>query len=121
MSSYHDSGRRTFTAGEAIERYKLVKLDGANANQVVKTGAGEEPIGSVENAVANGDEVNVILINRAGTIPVVAAGAIAVNADVYPAADGEVSDTISGTKLGQLLGATGAADEVGELLVGERS
>lgn len=90
-------------AGAAIEKYRLVKLDGSTARQVVKTVAGEDPIGAVRAAVASGLDIAVELLNKAGTLILVANGAITVNALVYPAADGKVTATATGRAIGRAI------------------
>lgn len=89
-----NDGIRTFTAGEALEAHRRVKLTAANT--VSYADAGEAHIGITTDGCASGDLVSVKLKNHPGTVKVTAAGAITVNADVYGAADGKVSTTLSG-------------------------
>ena len=78
---------RTFTAGEALEAHRRIKLSSGN---VVHAGDEEAAIGVTEYAVVNGELVAVRLINAGGTIECCAAGAISASGAIYAAADGKV-------------------------------
>lgn len=101
MAQYVDTKERSFTAGEAIESYRVVKLSGDYT--VSKTSPGDNAIGIARETVASGAAVAAILLNGQGTYKVVAAGAISQNAAIYLSTDGKVSATISGRKLGYAL------------------
>jgi hypothetical protein len=101
---------RTFTAGEAIATAGLrVKLSGVT---VVKSGAGEDDIGSVIAPVASGGPVGVKLA-RTGTSTMIANGIIAAGTAVYGAAAGKVASAVTGHRIGYILTASAAdGDEV---------
>lgn len=109
-----DAGVKTFTAGEAIEQYRRVKLSGDFT--VVKCVAGEDGIGVTFAAVASGALVGVIMLNKAGTCPMVASGAISQNAQVFPSADGKITATVTGRATGFALEAATADGDVIEIL-----
>jgi len=95
MSQNIDSPFKTFTAGEALEAERRVKLSAAKT--VSYADAGEAAIGVTRDAVASGALVAVKLIaGGVGTFKVTAAGTFAVNATLYGAADGKVDDAVSG-------------------------
>lgn len=90
---------RTFTAGEAISAGLRVKLSGTN---VVKAGAGELDIGTVMTDVEINKPVGVKLA-RTGTVIMISAKDIAAGVAVYGAAAGQISDAVSGYRLGYAL------------------
>lgn len=86
--SYHESSRKTFTAGAAIAHQSVVKLGAAG---VEACGTDDTPLGFVEiGAREAGELVSVRLINTPGTVEVRAGGSIAAGALVSPGADGTV-------------------------------
>jgi len=93
MASFNDNGIRTFTAGEALERYRRVKL---STGTVVYADSDEACIGVTEREVANGEQVAVRLINHAGTFLIAANEAIDLNDVLYGANDGKITDTNPG-------------------------
>lgn len=105
---YVDTPTMTFTAGEALEAYRRVKLSGDFT--VVKAGAGEDAIGVTCAAVASGGLVTCWLLNKAGTVPMMASGSISQNAQVFPAADGKITATVTGRAIGFLIGEAATAD-----------
>lgn len=121
MSKCIDVPYLTVEAGEAIEKYRRVKISAAGSTSdpptVVKTGAGEEGIGSMRAAVASGGIGTVILDQKDGTVPVVASAAISALAKVYPAADGKVTSTPTGKAVGRVFDASTADGDVLECLV----
>jgi hypothetical protein len=96
MGNTYVDGAPTFEAGEALEKYRRVKLTAART--VSYADAGEDSIGVTLSKVASGEQVAIRPFNAEGTILVIAAGAFAVNADLYGAADGKVDDAVSGNK-----------------------
>lgn len=116
MTQRNETGIATFTAGEALEPYRRVKLDGANEKQVVYADAGEQAIGVTVDRSAITEKAAVHLFNRPGTFEIESAGAVTVNANVYGAADGKVDDTAAGLYLGKALKASAGTGEVIEIL-----
>lgn len=106
----------TFTAGEALEQYRRVKIESGTTTtppEVVYADAGEQAIGYTVNNAADGCLVAVKTINYPGTRIAVASEALAVNATLYSAADGKVSDTSSGSAVGLAVqAATADGDEI---------
>lgn len=91
MPSYVDGNTRTFPVGAAIGANIRVKI---SSGVLAVAGATDQDIGVTENETfAAGETVAVRLLSAAGTHKAVAAGAIAANAKVHGAADGEVNDT----------------------------
>lgn len=106
---------KTFIAGEALEAYRRVKLDGAGA--VVYADAGEAAIGITTDKVASAEPISVALISAGRSFKLVAAGPIAANAVIYGANDGKVDDAVSGNAIGVALEACAADLEVLEGLL----
>lgn len=94
---------KTFTATEALERFRRVKLTSGSGTAVEYADAGEAFIGVTEAAAALGDPVTVRLKGDYGTFRMVAAGAVVVGSTIYGAADGKVDDAVSGTAIGTAL------------------
>lgn len=90
----------------AVGRYKVVKLGTAD-QQVIQAGAGESGFGIAQDGVADTKEVSVVI---AGTSFAIAAGVIAKDAWVKPAADGKVAtaSTNKDVTIGRALSAAGA-------------
>lgn len=116
MSQQNESGLKAFTATEALEAYRRVKLTTSSGTAVEYADAGEEFIGITQNAVAIGEMVTVALRSAARTYKAVAAGVVAVGAAIYGAADGKVDDAVSGTAQGTALEAATADGDVIEIL-----
>lgn len=111
-----NEGKKTFKAGEALEANRRVKIESGTTNdppEVVYADAGEAYIGVTEYAVADGDMVAVKLKNADGTFEIECdiGTAIARGATLYGAADGKVSDTVSGTAQFTSMQAAGANNE----------
>lgn len=117
MSSMIDGHVLDAVAGEAIERYKLVRLDGSTVRQVVKCRAGEVPIGVTRAAVASGGSIGVSLLHKPGTAVMIAESAITANSRVYTGYDGKVSANGLGKPLGYALSAASAAGDWVEVLI----
>ena len=85
---------KTFVAGEALERYRLVKISAANT--VVYADAADFATFVTTHAAASGESVNcVALCGAAGTFKVVASEAITIGAKLAAAADGKVQTGVS--------------------------
>ena len=92
----------TFKAGAALEAKRRVKIKSGTTTdpcEVEHAGAGEDFIGVTEYAVSSGDPVGVRLKYAGGTLEIecLAGTAIASGDDLYGAANGMVSDTVSGS------------------------
>lgn len=114
MGAVYNQGPLTFTAGEALEAHRRVKLSGDRT--VVYADAGDSGIGTVRYAVESGGKATVDVDNMGGTKKMVANGAISQNADVYPAADGKVGSAVTGEARGIALQAATADGDVIEVL-----
>lgn len=94
-------GLPTYTGGEALEANRRVKIESgttASPPEVVYADAGEASIGVTQYAVLNGERVAVKEWNAGGTFEIecVIDSAIARGTKLYGAADGKVTDTVSG-------------------------
>ena len=88
----------TVEAGEALEQYRLVKLNASNA--WVYADSGDEPVGRNNKYVASGDPATATLFNKCGTMKMVASGAISARARVYTDNDGKITATNTGISVG---------------------
>jgi hypothetical protein len=106
MSSYVAAPTRTFAAGGALKAHRRVKL---SSGKLAYAGSTDVELGTLEtDAFADGDPRAVRLRTAEGTVRMVAAGAIAAEAEIFAAADGKVDD--SGTvRIG--IGLTGASGD----------
>lgn len=110
MTGFVEDPCRTFQAGGALSPWRLVKL---SAGVLAYAGATDEAIGSIERpTTASGDYAPVRLKNATGTRFGVAAGAFAVGAVLYQAANGKIDDTGSKRVGIALEAATNDGDEV---------
>jgi hypothetical protein len=100
------------TAGTAFGKYTRVKLSGSTANTIAQAVAGEPDIGVVSRQTFSTDtQVDVILAQAPGTVPMVVSGAVTANALVYPDVSGQVTATPNGSPLGRaLVAGTNAGD-----------
>lgn len=114
MAQYTDDNVRTFTAGEAIGAYILVKLSGDFTASIA--GLADNAIGVSREAVASGAEVGVFLLNKKGTVKMTASGTITQNAAVYATSSGKISATIVGRKIGYALESASADGDIIEIL-----
>ncbi|MCB2188822.1 MAG: hypothetical protein KQJ78_20575 [Deltaproteobacteria bacterium] len=99
----YTEGVLTFTAGEAIEARRLVNIKSGTTTtppEVEKCDAGDDAIGVTEYAAASGALVAVRPINFPGSQEVSAADSFSVGAVLYSGADGQISDSASGSALG---------------------
>jgi hypothetical protein len=94
MSPQSNKGEKAFLAGTALSRAVRVKL---SSGTVIVTGAGEEGIGVTLGSADSGDHVTVGLDHE--TREVTASGAITAGGNLYAAASGAMSHTISGRRL----------------------
>lgn len=115
--STQNEGIKTFTAGEALEAYRRVKLSSGSGTQVEYADAGDEFIGITQEKVDSGDPVAVRLRSAGKSFLAVAAEAFAVGATLYGGDDGKVQDTASGNAQGTALEAATAAGDIVEILL----
>ena len=113
---------RTFTAGEALAAYRLVKIESGTTEtppEIVYADSDEAFIGVTAYGVEDAHLVAVHLLNQSGTVEVEAGEAFAVGASLYVANDGKVVDTDPGSGTIRLiaLDAAGAAGDVVECLI----
>lgn len=113
MSQFGKSPK-TFTAGEALEYGRRVKL--AAGPTVVYADAGEGAIGVTAAVAASGALVPVILSNSDQTVKVCAADSFAAIAVLYAAADGKVSDSVNGSPIGTALAAASGDGSIVEMV-----
>lgn len=112
MASENENGIRSFTAGEALEPFRRVKLSSGTA---VYADAGDRHIGVTVDGAASGAQVAVKLINHPGTRKIECAGGVTAGATVYAADDGKIDDTF--VALGASLGiALGTGDGSGSII-----
>lgn len=102
-----DSYVLNMTSGEALAKYRRVKLSGDNT--VVYADV-EDGIGVTRVAVESGVPIGVVAMNKPGSFIMTASGAISQNALVYPAADGKVTATVSGRAVGRWISAAATTD-----------
>jgi len=114
-----NAGYRTFIAGEALPAHRHVKINTNVASSpptIVFADAGEQGVGFTETAAASGATVAVRLTTAPGTVEVEAADTWALGAVLYSANDGKVSDSSSGTAIGQAMEACTKADDIIEMV-----
>jgi len=99
MNGFTDKHKSFTTGATALTANVVVKL---SSGLLVVAGAGEDSVGVTMVASAIGAQCAVKLWNDSGTFLVTAAAAYATELDVYPAAAGKVSTTVSGKSLGRL-------------------
>jgi len=119
-ASFNDGGYKTFRAGEDLLTNLLVKLN--SDGEVILAGPGDNPIGVVKalgaGYGASGTPVTVALMNKQGSVVVIASAAIALGSKVYPTAAGKVSSSSTGRAVGiALQAATTPGDEIEILLL----
>lgn len=117
MSQQTENANKTFTAGEALEAYRRVKL--SDGTTVVYAGADEPAIGITQKAAASGATVTVRLLNAPGTFKMTAGAAIAANKVVYGLASGKIDDLatgVPGVAIGVALEAATADGDIIEVL-----
>jgi len=103
-------------AGENLEKNRLVRLDASG--DWVYCDAGEYPLAVTTRYTADGAPATGLLFNKEGTLRVTAAGSITIYEDAFTAADGKISATNSGVRVGKVLqtaAASGIVDVVADL------
>jgi len=115
MSQYNESPK-AFTADETIARYSAVKLTGSATGRVSVAGSGESTIGFADEAVVSGESVAVRLKTTGMTFKAIAHDSFAVDATLYQAESGQVSDSAHGTARYIALEAADAAGDIVEVL-----
>ena len=79
----------SLVTGADLVSHRLVKLSSGEAVYNTATST-DQPIGVTKLNAKDGDDVSITPINKEGTVEICAAGAIALGADVYAAADGKI-------------------------------
>lgn len=110
-------GPKTFTAGEALEAYRRVKLSSGSGVQVEYADEGEAFIGITAAKAASGEQVSVVPRSAARSYKVTAKEALAVGATLYGGDDGKVQDSADGTAQGTALEAATADGDIIEALL----
>jgi len=114
MGQYNESPISR-TAGEAIAVGLRVYLK-ASDGKVWIAGLNEEHMGyAKDEALAADERLLISLRSHSGTIPMVAAGAIAIGDLVYPAASGMVDDSGAGAPIGIALQAASGSGSIIEV------
>lgn len=114
-----NAGYRAFTAYTDLAAARRVKLRSGTTTtppEVVYAGAGEQHIGVVQHAAAAGMLASVRLRTVPGSVEIEAAGAFAVGATLYGAANGTVDDVSAGSAIGQAVEAAGSAGAIVECM-----
>ncbi|MGA1979469.1 MAG: DUF1565 domain-containing protein [Sedimentisphaerales bacterium] len=114
MSQNCEGNIKTFTAAEALEAFRRVRLD--SSGNVVYSDSGETWIGTTEHYAANAAQVSIRLRTASGTRKVTAAGAFSINALLYGADDGKVDDAVAGSPTLRALEAATANNDVIEAI-----
>lgn len=113
----YNNGPLTLLAGAALAAKILVKMV---AGEAVPNTVDGVPIGVNDYAVADTENAEVSTLNVGGTLEIKASEAIAVSADVYAAADGEISALPAGAgdyvKVGVAMEAALADGDIIEVL-----
>lgn len=112
MSQSVECCTKSFTAGEAIAKDLLVRLNGLKIEVCQAT---ETPIGVAQNAAfADGDVIPVRLLSTQGTIKVTCGAGVAAGAVLYAINSGKVDDAdpTSGVKCGYSLEAGDSGDVI---------
>lgn len=108
---------KVFTATNALEAFRRVKLSAASGTAVEYAGAGESFIGITQSKVEAGDPVTVKLLSSENTYKVTLAKDVAAGTALYGAASGKFSDAVNGNQQGTLLEASSADGDVVESLL----
>ena len=95
MTAVVSKSPKTFPASVALPPYARVKL---SSGLLVLADAADDELGILEGRVLAGESGAVRFLSESETVRMIASKAIAANADVYRAADGEITDTQAGTE-----------------------
>jgi len=116
--SQQNEGLKGFIAGEALEAYRRVKLAPGLGDTVVYADQADSDnyIGVTQDSVKVGEHITVRLKTRSKTFKIEASDSFAVQADLYAADDGKVSDSASGNKIATALEAASSGGEIIEML-----
>lgn len=106
MTQRNDTDTGTFRAGEELQPDRLVKI--TSAGTVFYADANEEWHGVSRTFTEISTLAGVVFRNKVGTIVLTASAAILRGASVYVAADGKISSTPSGPRVGIALEAASA-------------
>jgi len=113
MATFTDSNHKSYNASEAIGAYIRVKKD---TTEVAIAGVADASIGvTVANAAVD-ELVTVRFKSSTGSAFYKASKAISINAPVYGAADGEVTDAVGGEFIGFAEEAATADGDIIEVL-----
>jgi hypothetical protein len=115
----YTEGIKTFTADGALLAYRRVKISSGTTTtppQVEYAGVGEQHIGITQYGAADGALVAVKLRTADGSQEASAADTFAIGATLYGAANGQVSDTASGSAIGEALEACTGANDIVEII-----
>jgi hypothetical protein len=109
---------KTFTATEALEAYRRVKLTSGSGTAVEYADQSDSSsfIGSTIEKVALGSPVGIEFKGTTKTQKATAADSFAVGAVLYAANDGKVSDSSSGNAIATALEAAGANGDIVEVI-----
>jgi hypothetical protein len=94
----YNEGPKTFTATEALEAGRRVKLTSGSGTAVEYADASDDFIGVTLAKVAINEPVPVHLKNDPGTVEIEASASITKGDKIYGAADGKVSTSSTGNE-----------------------
>lgn len=109
----------TLTAGEALLKYRRVKVKSGTATdpvEVVYADGGEQALGVVERDTASGSPVAIRYLGYGGSVEGCALSSFARGATLYSAASGRIDDAASGTSTGIALEAATASGDIVEYI-----
>ncbi|MFH0825283.1 MAG: hypothetical protein V2B18_21235 [Pseudomonadota bacterium] len=115
--SVQNPGYKTFTAGEDMVAHRRVGIKSGTTTwppEVEYVDAGVQAIGMTMSDVDSGDPVAIRFMSDNGTFLGVAADSFALDATLYAANNGMISDSSSGTAIGKALEAAGALNDIVE-------
>lgn len=117
MQSVQNPGYKTFLAGEDLVAHRRVGIKSGTTTvppEVEYVDAGVQAIGVTMDNAKSGQQIAIRLMSDNGTFLGVAADTFALDATLYAANDGKISDTSSGTAIGKALEAATAAGDIVE-------
>ena len=118
MATQNEIGYKTFTAGEALAKFRRVKLNTDGKPVYADAADGNDWVGITQHYAGNGDLVLIRLRNIIGTTFVTAANTVGVGDQLFPAADGKVSADASGTTVQLVALEDAVLDDIIEACVG---